>query len=97
MRAFTFQHGGAPWPAGLTLMHVYVTVDLARSRELAALVQACRAATRGEPLAHVPDQWLHVTLGQIAVPARQLSAGQRVALAAEIGRASCRERVYSNV
>jgi len=87
MRAFTFRCGGVPWPAGVTLLHVYALPDLARSQDLTALVRDCRAATRGEPLAHVADEWLHITLCQIALPARAVGAGQRVALAAEIGQA----------
>jgi hypothetical protein len=87
MHAFTFRHGTAPWPAGLTLLHVYALADVARSQEVAALVRGCQAATRGEPLAHVADEWLHITLCQIAMPARTVDARQRVALAAEIGQA----------
>jgi hypothetical protein len=85
VRAFTFQHGGAPWPAGLTLLHVYVTADLPRYRELAAVVDSCREATRGEPLAHVGDSWLHVTLCQVAIPASSVDEAARSALAARIG------------
>jgi hypothetical protein len=66
---------------------VYALPDLARSQDLAALVRDCRAATRGQPLAHVADEWLHITLCQIAAPAHAVDAGQRVALAAEIGQA----------
>jgi hypothetical protein len=87
VHAFTFKHGTVPWPAGLRLLHAYVTADLARAPGLAALLASCRDATRGEPLAHVADEWLHITLCQIAVPARDVDAGQRVALAAEIGQA----------
>lgn len=86
MRPFTFSHAGRPWPPGLTLLHVYVVADLARDRKLAALVDGCRAATGGEPLAHVGDAWLHVTLCQIAVPAHEVGGDQRAALATRIGQ-----------
>jgi hypothetical protein len=85
VRAFTFQHGGVPWPAGLTLLHAYVTADLARSRELAAMIASCRAATHGEPLAHVGDPWLHITLCQVAIPASWVDGAARSELAACIG------------
>jgi hypothetical protein len=87
VHAFTFRHGRVPWPAGLTLLHVYALADVARSQETAAIARGCRAATRGEPLAHVADEWLHITLCQIAMPAHTVDAGQRVALATEIGLA----------
>jgi hypothetical protein len=86
MRPFTFSRAGQPWPPGLTLLHVYVVADLARDRELAALVAGCRGATRGEPLAHVGDAWLHITLCQIAVPAHEVGGDQRAALATRIGQ-----------
>jgi hypothetical protein len=86
VKPFTYRFGQDPWPEELTLLHAYVLPDLARNPGLAALVGACREATRGEPLAHVPDEWLHVTLCQIAVPAHQVSDAGRADLAAEIGR-----------
>ena len=85
MRAFTFQQGGVPWPAGLTLLHVYVTANLARCSGLAAMIASCRDITRGEPLAHVGDPWLHITLCQVLTPASSVDEGQRAALAASIG------------
>jgi hypothetical protein len=75
-----------PWPAGLTLLHVYVTANLARFSGGAAMVASCRDMTRGEPLAHVGDPWLHITLCQVVTPASSVDEGQRAALAASIGR-----------
>ena len=86
MRPFTFSRAGRPWPPGLTLLHVYVVADLARDRELAALVDGCRGATGGEPLAHVGDAWLHITLCQVTVPAHEVGGDQRAALATRIGQ-----------
>jgi hypothetical protein len=86
VKPFTYKFGQDAWPEGLTLLHAYVLPDLPRNPGLAALVSACREATRGEPLAHVPDEWLHITLCQIAVPSDQVSAADRAALAAEIGK-----------
>jgi len=43
MEPFTFKHGKDVWPAGLTLLHVYATVQLDRNPELAALIN-CRVA-----------------------------------------------------
>jgi hypothetical protein len=60
---------------------------VARSPGLAALMASCRQATAGEPLAHIGDPWLHVTLCQVKVPARTLDDEQRAALAGAIGRA----------
>jgi hypothetical protein len=86
VQPFTYKFGQHPWPEGLSLLHAYVLPDLPRNPGLAALIGACREATRGEPLAHVSDDWLHVTLCQIAVPADQVSEADRADLAAEIGR-----------
>lgn len=88
MHAFTFRQGPVPWPDGLTLLHVYVLGEVARSPGLAALMASCRAATAGEPLAHIRDDLLHVTLCQVAVPARDIGDDQRASLAAAIGRAA---------
>jgi hypothetical protein len=74
-----------PWPAGLTLLHVYVTANLVRAFELAAMIASCREATRGEPLTHVGDPWLHITLCQVTIPASSVDEGQRAALAASVG------------
>lgn len=86
MRPFTFSCAGRAWPPGLRLLHVYVVADLARDRELAALIAGCRAATSEEPLAHGGDAWLHITLCQITVPAHEVGRDQRAALAARIGQ-----------
>jgi hypothetical protein len=88
VHAFTFRQGSVPWPDGLTLLHVYVLGEVARSPGLAALMASCREATAGEPLAHIRDDLLHVTLCQVAVPARAIGDDQRAALVAAIGRAT---------
>lgn len=88
MRAFTFRQGAVPWPDGLTLLHVYALGEVARSPGLGALMASCREATAGEPLAHINDDRLHVTLCQVAVPARTIGAEQRAALGAAIGHAT---------
>jgi hypothetical protein len=62
------------------LLHVYVAADLARKPELAALIKGCRAATTGLPLAHVGDEWLHITLH---IPADQVTGPERDGLAGE--------------
>jgi hypothetical protein len=85
MRPFTFSHARQAWPPGLRLLHAYVVADLARDRELAALIAGCRAATSEEPLAHVGDAWLHITLCQVTVPAHAVGGDQRAALATRIG------------
>jgi hypothetical protein len=81
MRPFTFMHGQEPWPEGLTLLHVYVVADLARNPELATLIAGCRAATAGMPLAHVGDDWFHITMYQLGIPADQVTGPEREALA----------------
>jgi 2'-5' RNA ligase len=80
MNPFTFMLGQEPWPAGLSALHIYVTVDLARNPDLAALVGGCRAATAGMPLAHVADDWIHITLYQLGLPADQVTVQERAAL-----------------
>jgi hypothetical protein len=85
MRPFTFSYAGQAWPPGLRLLHAYVVADRARDRELAALIAGCRAATSEEPLAHVGDAWLHITLCQVTVPAHAVGGDQRAALATRIG------------
>jgi len=87
VHAFTFRQGAAPWPDGQPVLHVYALGDVARSPALAALMTSCRRATATEPLAHIGDDWLHVTLCQVTVPSRAVGAAQRAALAAAIGRA----------
>jgi hypothetical protein len=88
MHAFTFRHGSVPWPAGLTLLHVYALGEVTRSPGLAGLMASCRQATAGEPLAHIAGDRLHVTLCQVAIPAPAIDAEQRAAIAAAIGRAA---------
>jgi hypothetical protein len=84
VRAFTFRHGSVPWPDGLTLLHVYALADVARSPELGSLMASCRQAIAGQPLAPIGDDWLHVTLCQVAVPAAAVDDRQRAALVAAI-------------
>jgi len=81
LKPFTFMHEQEPWPEGLTLLHVYVVADLARNPELATLIQGCRAATAGWPLAHVGDDWFHLTLYQLGIPADQVTGPEREAIA----------------
>ena len=85
MEPFVFKHGQGLWDAG-TLLHVYVVADLDRDREFAALVNGVRAATADDPLTHVGDEWLHVTLYQIDRPATQIPQSQREALAEALRR-----------
>lgn len=84
MKPFTFLHEREPWPDGLTLLHVYVVADLARNPELAALIAGCRAATADWPLAHVGDEWLHITMYQLGTPADQVTEPEREAIAAAL-------------
>ena len=63
---------------------MYVVADLARNPGLAALVEGCRSATDGFPLAHVGDDWFHLTLYQLGVPAAQVTGPERDALAAAL-------------
>ncbi len=87
MEPFTFKHGRDLWPEGLTLLHVYVTVQLDRNPELAALINGCREATREDPLTHVSDSWFHITMYQLSEKAAALVSQQdRDALAASLGR-----------
>ncbi|HUN33058.1 MAG TPA: hypothetical protein VMU95_13685 [Trebonia sp.] len=85
MHAFTFKHGEDRWPDELSLLHVYALGDVTRSPGLAALMAGCRQATAAEPLAHIGDQWLHVTLCQVTLPARTIDDEQRAAVVAAIG------------
>jgi len=87
VHAFTFKQGSVRCPDGLSLLHVYALGDVARSPGLAALMASCRQATATEPLAHIGDPWLHVTLCQVRMPARAIGPRERAALAAAIGRA----------
>ena len=88
MRAFTFKQGSVRCPDGLSLLHVYALGDVARGTGLAALMASCRQATATEPLAHIGDPWLHVTLCQVRVPPAEIDDEQRAALVDAIGRAS---------
>lgn len=86
MKPFVFQQGQDSWVKG-SLLHVYVTVDLGRNPELADLVRGVRAATAGDPLTHVGDEWLHITLYQLSQkPAAEIPDDVRRALAAELAR-----------
>lgn len=81
MKPFVFQHGQGPWPHGLTLLHAYVVADLSRNPELAALIAGVRAATEGDPLTHVEDDWFHITLYQLSEkPAAQITQPERQAI-----------------
>lgn len=84
MKPFTFMYGQRPWPPGLTLLHIYVVVDLGANPELAALIKGCRDATRDYPLSHVGDDWFHITMCQIDLPAGQVTRSEREALATEL-------------
>ncbi|MFE9424227.1 2'-5' RNA ligase family protein [Kitasatospora sp. NPDC006697] len=80
-------HGKDVWPEGLTLLHVYVTVELEHNPELAALINGCREATREDPLTHVSDSWLHITMYQLSEKAASLvSEEERDALVLSLGR-----------
>ncbi|HWU07012.1 MAG TPA: hypothetical protein VN520_11620 [Streptomyces sp.] len=86
MKPFVFQQGQNSWEKG-SLLHAYVTVDLGRNPELADLVRGVRAATADDPLTHVGDQWLHITLYQLSQkPAADIPTGKRQTLAAELNR-----------
>lgn len=86
MKPFVFQQGRGSWAMG-SLLHAYVTVDLGRNPELADLVHGVRAATADDPLTHVGDQWLHITLYQLSQKlAADVPAEERQALAAELTR-----------
>ncbi|GGT73783.1 hypothetical protein GCM10010207_84270 [Streptomyces atratus] len=61
MEPFVFQHAQDVWPAGETLLHVYLTPH-DQDRELAALVARGRAILREFPITCVEDRWLHITV-----------------------------------
>lgn len=89
MKSFTFQWGTEPWKEGTapSLLHVYVPVALGRNPELAELVHGVRAATKGDPLTHVGDEWLHITIYQLSSqPAAEIQEAERQALATELTR-----------
>lgn len=76
-----FQQAAEVWPAGQSLLHVYIVVELEHAPELAALVRAVREATEGVPLAYIEDKWLHITVDQITDrPGGQIPAAERAAL-----------------
>lgn len=86
MKPFGFKQGSSDWPAGTTLLHVYAIPDMQRNRELAALVEGCRAAADVFPLAWVEDPWLHLTLAQVPdSPADRIPQDDRDALVAALG------------
>jgi hypothetical protein len=87
MKPFTFQQGQGLWEAGKapSLLHAYVTVDLGRHPELAELIHGVRAATQGDPLTHVGDEWFHITLYQLSQkPASEITKEERHALVAAL-------------
>ncbi|MGH3164607.1 MAG: hypothetical protein ACRDN0_01790, partial [Trebonia sp.] len=48
------------------------------------LIEGCRAATAGWPLAHVGDEWFHLTLYQLGIPADQVTEPEREAISAAL-------------
>ncbi|MFI7104121.1 2'-5' RNA ligase family protein [Streptomyces sp. NPDC050161] len=87
MIPFAFEHGQGPWTEGLTLLHAYAIADLNRNPELAELVAGVRAATAGDPLSHVGDDWFHITLYQLSEkPAEQITPSERKAIINELER-----------
>ncbi|MFD5111766.1 hypothetical protein ACFWNG_05530 [Streptomyces sp. NPDC058391] len=89
MKPFTFQQGKDLWEEGKTpsLAHAYVPVDLGRNPELAELVHGIRAATKADPITHVGDEWLHITLCQLSSKsAAEVTAAERQTLTAELAR-----------
>jgi hypothetical protein len=87
MKPFVFQHGQDSWEKENSLLHAYVTVDLGRNPDLADLVRGVRTATAGDPLTHVGDEWLHITLYQLSQKsAAEISGEERQALTAELTR-----------
>ncbi len=86
MQPITFRRGRQEWDKrSPSLLHVYITVDLGRQPELAALVRGARDVLGGFPLSHVQDRWLHITLDQITdQPAALIPPSERDVLAAEL-------------
>lgn len=81
MKPFTFVHGRGSWPAGDTVLHVYVVPDLDRDRALAALIDGAGRALSGWPVALVEPRWLHITLDQITGrPASAIGHAERATL-----------------
>lgn len=90
MKPFTFRRGQEEWDqeSSPSLLHAYVTVDLSRQPELAALVQGARDALLDFPLSHVQDPWFHITLDQITdEPAARIPQHERDALVDELTKA----------
>ncbi|MET7339487.1 2'-5' RNA ligase family protein [Nonomuraea sp. NPDC005650] len=77
-----FIQGNAVWPEGITKLHVYLVPDLELNKELAALVQDCRAVIGRFPgVQIVPDAWLKATLQLITgVTGAEIGAQEREAL-----------------
>jgi hypothetical protein len=84
VQPFVFRRGSEIWPPDLALLHVYAVIDLQRNRDLAALIEGCRAATSGDPLTHVGDRWFHITLAQLSIAADQLAESEHAALIGEL-------------
>jgi 2'-5' RNA ligase len=86
MKPFVFQHAKDVWPAGETLLHVYLTPH-DQDRELAALVARGRAVLREFPITCVEDRWLHITVDQITDRVgAEIAPAERDALVAELGK-----------
>ncbi|MER6530224.1 hypothetical protein [Streptomyces sp. NPDC001508] len=84
MKPLVFQHGQGPWPEGLTLLHACAVAGLSRTPELAGLIAGVRAATEGDPLTPVGDDWFHITLYRLSQnSASEIPADRRQALVAE--------------
>lgn len=87
MKPFLFQQGQRHWPGSSTLLHVYVVVNLDSNREFAELVRGVRDATGEYPLAHVENDWFHITLYQLSErPAAEITKAERRDLTAELTR-----------
>ncbi|MFD4987418.1 2'-5' RNA ligase family protein [Streptomyces sp. NPDC058374] len=86
MKPFVFQHAQDVWPAGETLLHVYLTPH-DQDRELTALFARGRVALREFPITCVEDRWLHITVDQITDRVgAEITPAERDALVAELGQ-----------
>jgi len=87
MKPFVFKHAEGLWPAGATLLHVYIQVDSDRDHELAALVNSANEALKDFPVTPVELPWLHITLDQITDRhAALIPQSERDALVSELGK-----------
>ncbi|RNG38040.1 2'-5' RNA ligase family protein [Streptomyces botrytidirepellens] len=90
MEPFTFRRGQAVWDKerSPSLLHVYITVDLAQHPEVAELVRGAWDVLRDFPLSHVQDPWFHITLDQITdEPASRITQRERDMLTVELTKA----------